>query len=314
MAAILVDIVSGFAAGVNVTLVGHPFDTVKVRLQTQPDNAKIYSGFIDCVKKTIQWEGVGGLYKGVAAPLAGQLFFRSALFMVNASYLRTVTSGGSFLPAGLGGGAGKPLTNLDYGFGGTISWSIGALIECPLNVVATQMQVQMVRLKVDPSYKAEFTGVGAYVKGAPAKYGLRALYVGFVPHVVRNAFGGFFHFGAFEYIRREYAKSVNKPVTDIGLLPNMAAGSMGGFLYWLLTYPVDVVKGAMQGDALDAQNRKYKGMLDTFRKLYAEGGPMRFTRGFSACILRSVPANAIMLTTAFRVKEVGYEWAGVNKK
>ena len=35
MLATLVDLCSGFAAGINVTVVGHPFETIKVRLQTQ---------------------------------------------------------------------------------------------------------------------------------------------------------------------------------------------------------------------------------------------------------------------------------------
>jgi Mitochondrial carrier protein len=35
--------VAHIAGGISVTLVGHPFDTVKVRLQTQPANNPIYS-------------------------------------------------------------------------------------------------------------------------------------------------------------------------------------------------------------------------------------------------------------------------------
>lgn len=42
-------------------------------------------------------------------------------------------------------------------------------------------------------------------------------------------------------------------------------------------------------------------------------GTSRFTRGLSACILRAVPANAVLLTTAFRVKEVGYAYFNVNQ-
>jgi hypothetical protein len=38
-------------------------DTVKVRLQTQSMANPVYSGAIDCFKKTLKWEGVGGLYK-----------------------------------------------------------------------------------------------------------------------------------------------------------------------------------------------------------------------------------------------------------
>ena len=38
-------------------------DTVKVRLQTQSMAKPVYSGAIDCFKKTLKWEGIPGLYK-----------------------------------------------------------------------------------------------------------------------------------------------------------------------------------------------------------------------------------------------------------
>ncbi len=37
------DIIAGTCGGISVTLVGHPFDTLKVRLQTQPMDKPIYS-------------------------------------------------------------------------------------------------------------------------------------------------------------------------------------------------------------------------------------------------------------------------------
>ena len=57
--------VSGTVAGIAICLVGHPFDTLKVRLQTQPVNNPVYKGLTDCFIKTLKWEGIGGLYKGV---------------------------------------------------------------------------------------------------------------------------------------------------------------------------------------------------------------------------------------------------------
>jgi solute carrier family 25 (mitochondrial carnitine/acylcarnitine transporter), member 20/29 len=52
-------------AGIAGCLVGHPFDTLKVRLQTQPVDKPVYRGLVDCFVKTLKWEGIGGLYKGV---------------------------------------------------------------------------------------------------------------------------------------------------------------------------------------------------------------------------------------------------------
>ena len=59
------NIVSGTFSGIAVCLVGHPFDTLKVRLQTQPVDRPVYKGLLDCFVKTMKWEGIGGLYKGV---------------------------------------------------------------------------------------------------------------------------------------------------------------------------------------------------------------------------------------------------------
>lgn len=42
------------------------------------------AGALDCFRKTMQWEGVRGLYKGVSSPLAGQMFFRATLFRCGA--------------------------------------------------------------------------------------------------------------------------------------------------------------------------------------------------------------------------------------
>lgn len=55
-------------------LVGHPLDTIKVRIQAMEvvaGKAPQYSGMIDCAKQIVAKQGVQGLYSGMAAPLAG---------------------------------------------------------------------------------------------------------------------------------------------------------------------------------------------------------------------------------------------------
>ena len=64
------DFVAGGVGGVCAVLVGHPFDLVKVRLQTAEKG--VYSGAMDVVRKTVAREGpIKGLYAGVSAPLVG---------------------------------------------------------------------------------------------------------------------------------------------------------------------------------------------------------------------------------------------------
>jgi len=55
--------------------VGHPFDTIKVRLQTTQKSQ--FQGPLDCVLQTVRNEGVRGLYKGATPPLVGWMFMDS---------------------------------------------------------------------------------------------------------------------------------------------------------------------------------------------------------------------------------------------
>lgn len=61
---------AGGFGGVCAVVVGHPFDLVKVRLQTAEKG--VYTGAFDVVRKGIARDGLRrGLYAGVSAPLVG---------------------------------------------------------------------------------------------------------------------------------------------------------------------------------------------------------------------------------------------------
>lgn len=61
---------AGGFGGVCAVVVGHPFDLVKVRLQTAERG--VYSSALDVVRKSIARDGLRrGLYAGVSAPLVG---------------------------------------------------------------------------------------------------------------------------------------------------------------------------------------------------------------------------------------------------
>lgn len=59
-----------------------------------------------------------------------------------------------------------------------------------------------------------------------------------------------------------------------------------------MTYPMDVIKSTLQSDSIHPSERRYHGVADCARKLYAEGGARRFTVGIVPCLLRSMPGNA----------------------
>jgi solute carrier family 25 (mitochondrial carnitine/acylcarnitine transporter), member 20/29 len=92
-------------------------------------------GVIDCAKKTVQWEGFAGLYKGVAAPLAGQMFFRSALFSAHGGAKRWLSTESD--------GTRRPLSTLDCYKAGAMAGGAAAFFEGPIDFYKSQVTLSM---------------------------------------------------------------------------------------------------------------------------------------------------------------------------
>lgn len=77
----LKNITFGSIAGMVGKVIEYPFDTVKVRLQSQPDHLPLlYKGPLDCFKKSLKNDGVLGIYRGISAPMVGAAVETSCLF------------------------------------------------------------------------------------------------------------------------------------------------------------------------------------------------------------------------------------------
>lgn len=289
----LVDIFAGTIAGINVTLVGHPFDTLKVRLQTQPIENPVYSGLVDCFKKTIQWEGVGGLYKGVSSPIVGQMFFRANLFLATGQAKLFLSNNGK-----------RELTSFDYFKAGGVGWTFGALTECPIDFFKTQMQIQIIKSKSNPNFVPEYTSTFDCFSKIIKLNGITGAFQGLVPHLLRNCPAGACHIGVFENTRLYYARKYKCAVSEIPISKTLIAGGLGGWCYWFFWFPFDVVKSAIQSDSPNRNNKRFKGIIDVYQTLYnKEGGVKRFYKGFVPCMMRAIPANAVLLLTSSYLSE-----------
>lgn len=287
------DVFAGTCGGISVTLVGHPFDTLKVRLQTQPTDKPIYAGVVDCARKTVQWEGLGGLYKGVTSPLAGQMFFRASLFGAFGESKRWLSKNPD--------GTSRPLVTSDFYKAGLITGFVAAFTEGPIDFYKSQMQVQIINQKRDPNYKAPYTTVAACVKATIRQNGFRGPFQGLGATILRNTPANAVYLGNFEVLKRAAANQLQCPLPELPAPYVIGAAGIGGITYWLAIFPVDCIKSAMQTDSITKSEKKYPDMVTTAKKLWAEGGVRRFYKGFAPCLIRAVPANGAMLYTVDKV-------------
>jgi hypothetical protein len=84
-------VLSGTASGVTKMAVGHPFDTIKVRMQTEGGHGR-FNGSLDCLRQTLRNEGLRALYKGATPPLVGWGLIDSLLWGSLVQYRRILYS------------------------------------------------------------------------------------------------------------------------------------------------------------------------------------------------------------------------------
>ncbi|WPK24719.1 hypothetical protein PUMCH_002003 [Australozyma saopauloensis] len=264
------DLFGGTMGGIAQVLVGQPFDTVKVRLQSAPEGT--YSGAGDVIKKLLANEGVGGFYKGTLTPLIGVGACVSVQFSVNESMKR-------YYDQKTGG---KPLSLLQFFNCGAVAGFANGFLASPIEHIRIRLQTQTGATKA-------FTGPIGCFKSIYASSGLAGIYKGLLPTLFRESVGLGIYFATYEaLIARELAKTGLSRV-DVPGWKLCMFGGLSGYTLWIGIYPVDVLKSKLQTDSLTKPS--YRGSIDVARDIFLKAGIRGFYKGFLPTILRAAPAN-----------------------
>eukprot|EP00961_Rhodomonas_salina_P086804 1167349-Rhodomonas_salina.2 len=160
------NVVSGTCGGISLVAVGHPFDTIKVKLQTQCSRTPLYTGAVDCMRQTMKMEGFNGLYKGISSPLVGQMFNNACLFMTY-DEIRT---------AMMARNGGSPLSTGQTFVAGGLTGAVVALVESPSDLFKSKMQLQA---SANTATSVQYTSTFDCVRHITQKFGIRGWYQGF---------------------------------------------------------------------------------------------------------------------------------------
>ncbi|XP_021498244.1 mitochondrial basic amino acids transporter isoform X1 [Meriones unguiculatus] len=261
------DFLAGCAGGVAGVLVGHPFDTVKVRLQVQNVEKPQYRGTLHCFQTIIKQESVLGLYKGMSSPLMGLTFINALVFGVQGNTLRAL-------------GQDSPLNQF---LAGAAAGTIQCVICCPMELAKTRLQLQGPR-----TYKGPLDCLVQIYR----QEGLRGINRGMVSTLLRETPS----FGVYFLTYDVMTRAMGCEPDDRLLVPKLLlAGGTSGITSWLSTYPMDVVKSRLQADGVHGVTR-YHGIADCIRQSYQAEGWRVFTRGLGSTLLRAFPVNAATFT------------------
>lgn len=117
---------------------------------------------------------------------------------------------------------------------------------------------------------AAYTTVFDCVKATLRTNGIRGPFQGLGPTLVRNAPANSIYLGSFEVMKGKMAEYKGCKKTELPAPWVISAGGLGGLLYWLAIYPVDVIKSAMATDSIIPKERKYPDMATTYKVCNAQ--------------------------------------------
>ncbi|KAJ9637039.1 carnitine transporter [Knufia peltigerae] len=273
---------AGGVGGICAVIVGHPFDLVKVRLQTAEKG--VYSGAMDVVRKTVAREGLArGLYAGVSAPLVGVTPMFAVSFWGYDMGKRLVDTFSTV-----------PVVNntRQYSIGqvsaaGFFSAIPMTLITAPFERVKVLLQIQGQK-QLAPGEKSKYSGGVDVVRQLYKEGGIRSVFRGSAMTLARDGPGSAAYFAVYEYVKRSLSpKDENGNATgELSLPAVMTAGGAAGVAMWIPVFPVDTIKSRIQ----TAEGRPT--ISGVISGVYRSGGVKAFFPGFGPALARAVPANA----------------------
>jgi len=264
----------GFVAGVTGTIAGYPFDTVKVRLQTQTINHRLYNGSLDCFIKIARQESMLGFYKGMSSPMFGVALINGIVFSVqNASKVLF----------------DNPDTYTALALTGALAGGVQSIICSPIELVKTRLQMQGIgqQRKLFALTTHLYDGPIDCLKKSYVRRGVRhGVMRGLSMTLARDIPSFAAYFPAWEFFVVNFSPTGKE--ADMPMYLSLLGGGFTGIAAWTVSYPFDVIKSRYQA----AREHVYKGVWDCAVKSFRTEGWQVFTRGFVPCTLRAVPTNA----------------------
>jgi solute carrier family 25 carnitine/acylcarnitine transporter 20/29 len=136
------------------------------------------------------------------------------------------------------------LTIPQYFKAGLIAGFAVSFVEAPMDLFKSQMQTAVFSAKNGTA--TTYNGVADCVAKIYKAGGVRGVFQGLGPTIVRDVPAVSLYFGMYEWTREQFAKNTGKAVDKLEAWQLLAAGGVGGFSYWISTYPIDVIKSSMQ--------------------------------------------------------------------
>lgn len=197
------------------------------------------------------------------------------------------------------------LPSFGHGIAGIMAGTTVSFIASPVEHIKARLQTQYAAQKSQRLYSGPIDCLSKLVSPAATQeksnlivqlrtHGITGVYRGLCATILFRSFF-FFWWGSYDVLSRMMKNRTNMSAPTI----NFWAGGLSAQLFWITSYPSDVVKQRLMtdpmGGALGDGERRFRRWKDAAVAVYRERGWRGYWRGFLPCFLRAFPANAMAL-------------------
>mmetsp|Transcript_20212 Transcript_20212/g.41217 ORF Transcript_20212/g.41217 Transcript_20212/m.41217 type:complete len:297 (+) Transcript_20212:58-948(+) len=261
------DIFSATIGSVFCCYTGQPFDTVKVRMQTNP---AVYSGIFRTVTKTSSEEGIRAFWKGAVPTAMGMAMENAMAFGVNEALKRAFPDPKKADPNE------RPDLSRPFMMG-AITGCCSALVLLPSEVIKAKTQVQV----------GEHSSAEIFRK-MMKKQGIRSIFTGFEAQIMRDAPFYAFFFGSYDLLCYTFRTMVPSMPEELNFF---LSGGFAGMLGWTAAMPFDVPKTNVQASW---DSKVVGSYFPELIKIGRERGITGLFNGLGPTLARAFPANAAL--------------------
>jgi len=287
------DLLCGAVGGCVGIAIGHPFDTIKVRLQANVFGAD--ANALKCLRMSVQQEGVRSLFAGLASPIVGNVPMQAITFGVYGNALRWIENEDEHVSQS--SVSAKPVIWNVF-----VAGHLAGLVQLPVVVPAEHFKIALQNQRRAKDGSAHYRSSLHYAKEVYRQTGPRGLFKGFNATAARDfyclAFG--VYYVAYEATRQfistgsvrwhgGIADADTEQVRELSPLSTWLAGGIAGCATWTVAYPFDVIKSRVQ--AVSPMDQMRTPWVDVARQIYREAGVRGFTRGYGTTMARCFPVN-----------------------
>lgn len=261
------DLFSAAIGSVCCCYIGQPFDTVKVRMQTSPDQ---FSSVVGSTSQILRNEGIAAFWKGAVPTSAGMILENCMAFGVNEALKRAFPDTEKIQE-------GPPSLWKPFAMG-ALTGCCSATVLLPSEIVKAKTQISRERHVTSQQI----------VRQMMKKQGIKSFFVGFDAQLCRDSCFYALFFGGYELSCYTFRTFVPGMPDELNYFLSGGFAGMGG---WLFAMPFDVPKTNVQSRY---DTRVFGSYFPEFKKIAKQRGVRGLYAGLGPSLIRAFPANAAL--------------------